>query len=493
MNVDTGIVNRRQFILTNFYSEVDGFKCEKFYGYFFCYQEDLKRSYICDRYGKKWILLGEAYSVKEKGSTPEKELKETEFKSVEDVYFFWTGRWCLIGDGEVHTDATGMMSLYYYVSKGERWIVSPSLNLVYSSFREDFVGFKQKMIPNASIDWYPAPLTKVRNVYRTFNSQKLSIFETGIKTSYRDVINYQFSKLSDEDKRVRLTNYLCNAVYNVSKFSGRKIWMALTAGTDSRIVLAALLKMGIDFSTYTFDHEAISNGDKNIPFELAKRFGFNHKLIKRTENKPNIAWMRKYDEHTFYNIDDADRKFYGYGQYAQIPDDVITIKSVFEICRGFYYEKIKTPNGFKRKIKEYYPDIVSHSSYEESIDLWFNWAERHKNHMDIRDRFYMEQRIGGWLSTLQQSLDMFPMTQILITNSAAILSSGYWYSQEEKEKNRIVYEQIENMKSELLDIPMNPPEYWFIIKICIKKSFKHPIVTSKKVLKRIEGRLSGRN
>jgi hypothetical protein len=484
MDYDSGIVNRRQYVLTNFECAIENFECEKFGKYYLYYHADLKIRRIEDKYGRCWLLLGEVYSVREMGSTPEKELSGTDFTSIEDIYFYWTGRWCLWGNDEIHTDATGMMSLYYYFNRG-KWIISPSLNLIYNVFIDDFKGFIQTMTPNGSIDWHPAPLTKLKGVCRAFNSQKLCIVGDYIKPYYRDVISYDFAKKNCEEKSKLLTKYMCNAVYNISKYSDRKIWLALTAGTDSRITLAALLKMNIPFSTYTFHHEAISRGDKNIPLKLADKYGFDHIIIKRAYSKADKKLLRKYDEHTFYGIDDADRKFYGYGQYAQIPDDAITIKSVFEICRGFYYKKIRTQEDFERKIRAHYPDIDTYSNYHESIDMWFKWANENTNHMDIRDRFYMEERIGGWLSALQQSLDMFPMVQIQITNCSAILSAGYWYSQQDKEENRIVYEQIRNMEESLLDIPMNPPEYWYIIKICMKKGIRHPIVTLKKVMGRI--------
>lgn len=487
---DTGKINRRQYLISNQGDlKIIGMESRAVEDYFIYYDSELKWKQITDKDGCCWTLIGEAYSVKAIGSTPEVELENAHTSEIENVYFYWTGRWTLVGNREIHVDSTGMM-LQYYLCKDSCWMVSPSLNVIFNANKRLFTDFKQKMTPNASINWHPAPLTKLDCVYRMFASQKLVICGDKIEPHYRKVIDEQYREYSNDEKKKLLSSYLVNAVTNVAKYSGKKIWLASTAGYDSRVVLSALLAAKVPFSTYIFNHDNISNADIEIPKRMADDLGYKHTFINKKQSSPNKALLHKYDEHTFYSIDDADRIFYADGQYSEIPDDAITVKSVFEISRGFYYQRIPNPNDFKKKIEEQYPEIASYSNYQKSIDLWFSWVEKHPNGMDIRDRFYMEQRIGGWLSTLQQSLDMLPCTQIQIANSAAILSASYWYSQEDKEKNRICYEQIQALYPQLLEYPFNPPERFYVLKGYLKKGIRHPFITTKKIIFRVIRRIN---
>lgn len=489
---DTGKINRRQYIISNDENQnIFGFKKKILGKCVIYYDSELKIEEVVDADGCRWILLGEAYSVKKIGSTPVAELKSAHTSDVEKVYFYWTGRWTLLGNNEIHVDATGMM-LQYYFNYRNTWMVSPSLNLIYSLNRTIFSDFKQKMTPNASINWHPAPLTKLENVYRMFASQKLIISGNRVEAVYRSVINESYKNFSDEKKSGLLSDYLINAVTNISNYSGKKIWLASTAGYDSRVVLSALLKAKVPFSTYIFKHDNISKADIEIPQKMASEIGYKHIFIDKCQSLPEKELLNKYDEHTFFSIDDADRIFYADGQYSKIPGNAITVKSVFEISRGFYYQRIPDPSDFKKKIQEQYPEIKNYSNYQQSIDSWFDWIDEYPNGMDIRDRFYMEQRIGGWLSTLQQSLDMFPWTQIQIANSAAILSASYWYSQEDKEKNRICYEQIQNLYPQLLEYPFNPPERFYVFKGYLKKGIRHPLITTKKIFFRVIRKMTKR-
>lgn len=482
---DTGKVNRRQYMICSDGTlQIDGMEKAALDGCWLYYDPELKWQSVTDRDGGQWTLIGEVYSVKKIGSTPVEELRQAHTSEIEDVYFYWTGRWTLVGNHEIHVDSTGMMLQYYY-NKEDCWVVSPSLNVIYGTFRDDFPCFKQKMTPNASINWHPAPLTKLNGVFRMFASQKLVFSEGKIETRYRAIIDEHYRGYSDEEKKRLLSEYLVNAVSNVSKFSGKRIWLASTAGYDSRVVLAALLAAKIPFSTYTFMHDNISKADIEIPEKMAKENGYSHVLIQKKSRKPQKELLEKYDAHTFCSIDDADRLFYADGQYSDVPNDAITVKSVFEISRGFYYQRIPNAEDFKKKIEEQYPEIASFSNYQEAIDAWFAWVEKHPNGMDIRDRFYMEQRIGGWLSTLQQSLDMLPCTQIQIANSQAILSASYWYSQKDKEENRICFEQIQSLYPKLLEYPFNPPERFYVLKGYLKKGLRHPVVTTKKIIFRL--------
>src|SRR5689334_13024915 len=63
--------------------------------------------------GAVWHLLGRAVAAAPGAPAPEEALAARTAEPIERVYSRWAGRWTLIGEGELHTDASGAMGCYH--------------------------------------------------------------------------------------------------------------------------------------------------------------------------------------------------------------------------------------------------------------------------------------------------------------------------------------------------------------------------------------------
>lgn len=478
------MVDNRQFIITNKDINYKDFKKIKINNYWLLYQDNLRIEIQEDKDGVCWYILGQAYCADTINKTPADDIKDSHTHEITSKYFYWAGRWTLIGNNQIHIDCVGLYSHYYY-QKNDEWYISPSMGIVVNCNIEDFPDIENSLIQNISFDWYPAPLTKVDGIYRMFTSQIIQISEKGLKTIPREILSFKYNSYTEEEKIILLCKYLSNILVNIYKYSNKKIWLALTGGGDSRTLLSILMHEKIPFETYVMDYNLILKGDKTIPKKLSEDFGFRHYFITAKGNLSR-EMINEFDEHTFGNLNDGNRLFYGYSQYDLIPKDVLLLKAaIFEIGKGFYFDVLKDPLNVRGDIYKAFPDLVNYKKYKHSLDLWFNWVEEHPYDMDMRDRLYLEQRNGGWIANLEQGLEIMDQESIHPANCAVVVSLLASLSDETKQNGYVNKYIIEHLCPELLKEPINPKDKMRMIKYYAIKIYEHPIVSFKKGIRKI--------
>ena len=73
----------------------------------------LPRASARDRDGVTWHLLGLAAQTARDRSDPLEDLTRSRTADVGDRYHAWAGRWALVGNGELHMDASGLLGCFY--------------------------------------------------------------------------------------------------------------------------------------------------------------------------------------------------------------------------------------------------------------------------------------------------------------------------------------------------------------------------------------------
>jgi len=483
------LIDGKQFIVTNRkfgYCDFLEISCKSTFIY---YEKSLRISFATDVDGCDWYLFGQAYCVNEYGKTPMDDIKECHTDEIAKKYFFWTGRWCLFGNNQFHSDCVGLMSLYYFNDNGQ-WYVTPSLHLIYDFNFTTFQNHKKNLFRNGCLDWFPAPLCRLNGVKRTVATQYLLLKGGEITPEFRENLNFKKNKYEiDRDKKVDLLcQYLKTGLKNIQKFSGKEIWLALTGGGDSRTVLSALINQKIPFKTYLFDHPLITRGDKEIPFKIAEKNGFSHLYIKpKCKKSPKL--LNEFDTHTFFSLNDANRIFYARKQFEQIPSNVICIKSaVFEVGRGYYRNRIPNPNPSRQDFFRIIPDIGKFENYLKSLNLYFDWCEEHPIDMSLPDRYYMEERNGGWLANLEQAFEICPWDSIHIANSAAFVSEMVSLGVQKNNSKEINIACIQKMDAKLLEFPINPPDIFSKLKYYFSRLIKNPFSVVKLQINKINNR-----
>jgi hypothetical protein len=212
-----------------------------------------------------------------------------------------------------------------------------------------------------------------------------------------------------------LEDHLTSAVQAAGRLGALRV--PLTSGYDSRLVLAAVVSAGLPARTYTQEYAGMSAADRALPPRLARAVGLEHTFIE-----PGTLDERRYaifDEHTAGHVRGADRDFVARGQWDWCHEtDMILRGGCFEVGRvGWSFF------GRPKLTEALDADAVLRSFRErdprarDALHEWARWCVDHGEPMDWRDRFYWEQRVGGWLGAVEQSLDLLPASRGHIANS----------------------------------------------------------------------------
>ena len=398
-------------------------------GYFFSYQENLN-FYIDDE--RRTILIGYAWQINNNINTPEKEivrlLKEYEGDELHEMIIraeeHWCGRYILVVDSRIYLDASGLLGIFYS-SEG----VSSSCTLLAKIMGKKTVYFTGI---NCRMNWMPAPNTQYKGIFRLLPSQIYDI-DSG-KITARSLIKNVEEKYESVDELVAefVRLFSCSLNNMLKLFPNYKVLVTLTGGHDSRTVLALAHKANLDLTCVTLEHDGMSVDDREIPVKICKRENIPFEFISRRKTNCSINRAIEYETHTGGMANDADKQFYIYGQYQELIEKyhkVLLLRGhVWEIVTEFY--------------RKYIDDVPVEIMYEQfggynnsvamdSLKQFTEWVRAHNEYnIPMSDRFLWEQRVGCWMSSIEQGFDMIEdMVSIHPVNSRTFLSMLYLFPQ----------------------------------------------------------------
>jgi hypothetical protein len=239
-------------------------------------------------------------------------------------------------------------------------------------------------------------------------------------------------------------------------------WLPLTGGLDSRLILATAKHVGLPLKTFTQQWRLMPSGDRALPPRLAAELGYGHEFVPPGPSSRRSREL--FDAHTARHCVEFDRTLFSRGQWSAFaPPAVILRGGVFELARCFYYRKFpeaaiddlfeRIANRFH--FREFHPGSQAHFA---GIAEWVEWVERTPcPGLDWRDRLYLEQRLGGWVSSIEQALDLTAYERFYLANSHLYVSTALRLPEDVRRAGRHQVELIRRMAPELLRFPFNPP------------------------------------
>lgn len=130
--------------------------------------------------------------------------------------------------------------------------------------------------------------------------------------------------------------------------------------------------------------------------------------------------------------DDADKPMYVYGQYQELDPDhhVVLLRSgIWEHSCNFYKKRftIKTALAMEKQfdMERIFPSSSKHELYRRSLSQWQKLKDSNtvNKEISIWDLLYIEQRLGAWLSSIEQGFDMMEgITSVQCCNSRLFFS-----------------------------------------------------------------------
>lgn len=422
---------------------------------------ELRVASATDADGRIWHVLGLVVQTDANKSDPVREVAGATHSTIEHVYQTWAGRWILIGNGELHMDAAGLLSCFYSLKETgdgtrELW-VSGSVALLADLLRIDISNDRQIRHGEVAIDWYPPPRSRYEAVRRLLPSQVLVLANGDLRP--RRLFPEITTSLGYDDVLDTLQRYLTSALQEASK-AADTLWLPLTAGYDSRLLLAAAHYAGVSVKTYTQGYKNIEPLDRDIPPKLAEAVGMSHSLY--WDGAYNSAAADLWDRHTGHHCVAADRRFVSHGQFEWCKKgDIILRGGGFEVGRCSYRRRFPESRtghlapsaevivrGLGRK------GLQGRESLVRAMQEWVDWTMR-TPHEELSwwDRLYLEQRIGGWASLTEQSLDLLDGETYQASNSQFFYAHVLQIPAEKRCATQHHVDLIGRMAPELLAFP----------------------------------------
>ncbi len=368
----------------------------------------------------------------------------------------WAGRWILLGDERLRLDTCGVLACHYRVVDSRRWIssspeilrtIEPELPM-----HEDRLERGRQLM-----DWYPPPHSAIEGIGRVLPSQTMSLADGSMLP-----VTLPAGDLSADHEAVlrRSQERLVTAIRNTSALAakaGGRIWIGLTAGIDSRTLLAAAVVGEVEVMTYTFIRDKTPKGDRELPRVLAAAAGFEHLEIPLDVIDADRA--DEFDRHTAASFPGGARLQYAAGGWDRVEASAIALEGgVFEVARGNYYYRLPREMGSSaiettEIILKRFP-----SQRPAGVRAWVDWVRGpgQQQDLDWRDRFYLEQRVGGALSSGVQGFDITGQRMVYLANCPVLLGDLLGAPEEPRWESLYEHELVERMAPALSVYPYNP-------------------------------------
>lgn len=235
------------------------------------------------------------------------------------------------------------------------------------------------------------------------------------------------------------------------------VMMAVTAGTDSRILLAA--SKGFEDKIYFFVNNhglGYGNPDISVPIKIFKKIGFPfhvHDVLNEVDGEFRQVFFR----NTFLAAERLLPTIYNV--FYKKHREKVLILGVSEIGRTFYGKAPKRLAGYRMAYKlEYKECRYVEKQCEQLVAEMEPMAK--KFGINVMVLLYWEQRLGNWGAT-RNSESLIAIEKIDPFNSHLLYET--FLGVDEKYRNYLaspcvfVREMIRHMWPDLLDWPINPP------------------------------------
>lgn len=256
--------------------------------------------------------------------------------------------------------------------------------------------------------------------------------------------------------------------------SGRKVKLALTAGLDSRIILAVGLRSGVPFDTYTYGSESNTARDRAFAKDLAAHAGVQHTVVPHvplTEELQDRLEEAHYSPH-HQGVVNALARFFGDHETVAVTGNLL------EIGRSFY--GLQRDKGAKAPATAQAMTALHHRTVSQSTKREINVFGRDRymaiseqafagfiegtgfdivqDFVDPFDLFYWEHRMSTWHGAAVVERDFYGVAFIPF-NSRRIFEAMLGVPQVDRDESAVFYRMVEMVDPGLLDLPVNPKQW----------------------------------
>ncbi|WP_162917446.1 hypothetical protein [Dongia deserti] len=314
----------------------------------------------------------------------------------------------------------------------------------------------------------PLPFTTRDGIYKLLPQRSIDPRTGSIRT-------VRFTPPDRSGAAHDLVSALTTILSNWAQCGFSKRLVGLTAGGDSRTVLAAACAARIDFEAFTTNIRDMDKRDRILPPQVAARAGIVHRFRHLPPVEPSIVEARTKTISQHVDGIASHPVFARFAQFDHSADDdpqrTSASGSCFEIGRCYYSHKLSRvqPAGAQSTADQILEAFSLRSDWRpEPLEAWRSalrlWVESLSDDaplpMDWRDRFYLEQCLASWNSNVQRANDFVESTGFSPANCLWIFHLLLRPDPEERRQRKLQREAISLMAPRLLELPINPESLW---------------------------------
>jgi hypothetical protein len=208
---------------------------------------------------------------------------------------FWAGRWCLINPARCWQDAAGCFGIHHRQVGSSFWISNnPALLGDHLPGAPPAARLPWRIADNRGIDWIPLPFSTREGIYRL-----LPLRAVAAQTGRITMLRFGAPPPIAGEEGKGLASALKTTMINWAQAGFRERFVALTAGIDTRAVLAAAVSAKIDVEAFTTWFPITWTRDLLLPPRIAARVRVPHRLrrLSKLEARESEARMAAIAEH----------------------------------------------------------------------------------------------------------------------------------------------------------------------------------------------------
>ena len=322
------------------------------------------------------------------------------------------GRWVMIVHDGTETvlfhDAAGLRQVYYLQADGpngprlacasQPGLLAEVFGLAPDPAAVDYV--KSRGDSDWEVYWLPGDTSPYERVKALLPNHLLRLEERTVARYWptADVKPIPYEQGLRES--VRLMRGLVDSARHRHKLA-----VAMTAGWDSRLMLALSKEEARDLYCYTLLYPSTSHGSRDVyvPAKLLKKLGIEHHLLRYPESADEsfkeVAKRSSSSVHTAYCLDaQALRDHYPPERLCLTGDVAEVVKVHFRLPgRGG-----KRPTAAQLATVS---KVGDHPFALAAFESWLAGAPRHE-HVDLLDLFCWEQMAGRWHGQIRAEYDI---------------------------------------------------------------------------------------
>lgn len=235
------------------------------------------------------------------------------------------------------------------------------------------------------------------------------------------------------------------------------LYCPITAGRDSRVVLAFLAADNEPPKCYTLQHPGHRNDEQDlvIPRKLCAQNGFPYEQVRDTalseSLKKEMDSVLGKNHYSYRTLQIAQTVKLHYGDGAVVTGDIIGQVGKCSLHRDIR-ECFATPGYFRCKLHNY------SSAAKKQLRLWQEDVYTSGECVDIFDLFSIENRLGRWAGQENLIYNSIGQVYLNIFNSRSILYAWTAVSRTERKNARIHISLIKSKMPSLLETPFESEE-----------------------------------